>query len=192
MSGILWRPADEAGAVATISVFLEWLRAVRHIVLPGPEAVPAWAAAEPAAFAAALADFAGLAPARGWRGNLLRHAPKADALVLGAATDEPRRWTRAALCRGKNLPPPLAAVLEGGSWSALLRLAASHLLVAETRPDDRLLWLGDPADPWPYGAWLAGARLVLPGDGDPAAIAALTGAMAVAAAPAEWPIRLPA
>lgn len=55
-----WRPADEPQAAGAVAVMLEWLAAVAHRPLAGPEALRAWARADRAAFRAAFARFAGL------------------------------------------------------------------------------------------------------------------------------------
>ena len=49
----------------------------------------------------------------------------------------------------------------GGTWPDLLATVVWHLMAAETRPDDRLLWAGDPTDPLPFGALACGATLIL-------------------------------
>jgi hypothetical protein len=78
-------------------------------------------------------------------------------------------------------------MLAAGRLADVADLAASHLLWADTRPDNRLLWTGDPADPWPYGAWIAGATLVLAKDGDLAAIAVEEMAKLLTHPPASGP-----
>jgi hypothetical protein len=152
-------------------LFLEWLRACRGLHLPDAGALAAWRRDAPDAFADVLADFAGLDTAAGWRANLLRWTGPREALVVrhrGAC----RAWTRDALRAAQDLPAPVAEILARTDVAGLLALAASHLLDAETRPDDRLLWTGDPADPWPYGAWLVGATVILGSAGDAPAEAA--------------------
>jgi len=153
------------------ALFLEWLRACRDQTLPGAAALAAWRREAPAAFAAALAEFAGLDPGLGWRANLLCFGGLREALVI--RRDGTRRvWTRDDLRAARDLPAPVASILARTDPEGLLALAASHLLDAETRPDDRLLWTGDAADPWPYGAWLVGATVILGSPGDAAAEAA--------------------
>jgi hypothetical protein len=134
-------PATETESVATRTVFVEWLRAVRGVSLSDATELPAWRHGQPDAFAAALAGFAGLDPGRGYGGNLLHACRPRDALV-------------------QPVPQAIIPALRG-DWAGLIALTADHLLVADTRPDDRLQWPGDPADPWPYGAWLVGAVVVL-------------------------------
>jgi hypothetical protein len=162
-------------------MFIEWLRACRQLRLAGPAALGEWRVRDPAAVAEAVAGFLSLDPRQGWRGNLLRGQGHRAALVL-AGGDARRVWSRGELLAGGDLPASLCAVLTCDDWSGLLALAASHLLDADTRPDDRLLWLGDPADPWPYGAWLVGAAVVLPRGGNIAAIAAAEAALPCTAA----------
>ena len=158
-----WRPAAEAEAVATLSVFVEWLRATGPMAQATPARMRDWQAADPDAFLAHVAAFAGLDAARGVRCNLLRHDGTREALVLHDATGAQRGWSRDDVRQGRDLPAPVGAALDGMAWRDLLRLAADHLLIAGTRPDDRLVWAGDPAAPWPYGAWIVGAVVVLAG-----------------------------
>jgi hypothetical protein len=83
-----------------------------------------------------------------------------DALVRltshGAQT-----WSRAALLDADKLPEPTETMLATLAQADLPLLAASHLLDADTRPDTLLLWDGDPDEPWPLGAWLVGATVLL-------------------------------
>jgi hypothetical protein len=57
-----WQPRNEAEAVGATAVLLEWLAAVEHRPLAGPEALAAWARADRTAFRAAFAAFAALPP----------------------------------------------------------------------------------------------------------------------------------
>jgi hypothetical protein len=117
--------------------------------------------------------------------NLLRGGEGREALVLAGPDAARRAWSRGVL-RAEGLPSPVAGAIAKLDWLGLLRLAAGHLFGRDTRPDDRLLWPGDPADPWPYGAWLVGAAVILPGGGDPAAITAQEGATILSPADSGW------
>ncbi len=142
-------------------MFVEWLRATGRLVQASPERIRDREAADPAAFLADVAAFAGLDPARGVRGALLRHAGSREALVVCDSSGMRRAWSRDAVREGRELPPFVAAALDGATWPDFLRVAADHLLRAGTRPDDRLVWTGDPSALWPYGAWIVGASVVL-------------------------------
>ena len=185
-----WRPASEAEAASTRTAFFEWLRAVRGIALADPAGLIAWRRDHPTIFAAAIMDFAGLAlpeitclahenePSDGgsyatlWDGLHPRSCDSDERDVIRAALlhgDDDRIaleardgcWSRMELRHAATLPAPVDVMLAAMTTADLPALAASHLLDVETRPDTRLVWQGDPADPWPLGAWLAGATLVL-------------------------------
>jgi hypothetical protein len=96
-------PAGEAAAVGAENVLLEWLAAVRGLVLEGPAGLRAWARHDQAGFRAAFAGFA-------------------------------------------RIDPELAEA------------AACWLLGAGVRPDDRVWWSGDPADPCLAGLAAIGGR----------------------------------
>jgi hypothetical protein len=156
-----WHPPDEATAASTLAVFVEWLRATARLPDANPDAIRQWAARDEAAFAAAIAAFAGLDPAAGNAANRLRYAGPREALVLRRGGVR-QSWSRDALRQGAPpLPADLAGALGSGTWHDLLASAAFHLLHANTRPDDRLLWAGDPTDPWPLGALICGAAIIL-------------------------------
>jgi len=156
-----WRPASEADATTTCAALLEWLRAVRCIALAGADGLAAWRARAPADFAAAIADFVGLDGAADVRQTLLRGHDAREALILHGNS-----WQRAELRTAPALPAEVATMLAALTQADLPALAASHLLDADTRPDTLLHWGGDPAEPWPLGAWLVGATVVL-GSADP-------------------------
>jgi hypothetical protein len=180
-----WRPASEAEAVSTPAVFLEWLRAVRGVALDGVAALAAWRREAPAAFDAAMSDFVGLPCDAGVCAALLRGLGPRTALVLFEAGGDSQNLTRAELLASDTLPEPVEKMLAALTPADLPALAASHLLDADTRPDTRLLWAGDPADPWPLGAWLVGAALLLAVSGDPQDVADAVDATVVRAAP-RW------
>jgi hypothetical protein len=138
-------------------VFIEWCRATRAVALDGPAALAAWRREEPAAFADAIADFAGLTGHASKREALLRGNPTRAALIV---TDDGGRtvWSRGDLLATAPWPAWLEAALMNAD---LVALAAFHLLDAGTAPDDCVPWSGDPADPWPLGAWLVGASVLV-------------------------------
>ena len=152
-----WRPADEAEATCNRGGFIEWLRATGRAPDAGPDDVATWQADLDA-----MAAFGGLQRADGWAGNLRRHRGRREAVVR--LTPARRVWTRDALADSDAAWAAAAGAVAEQPWAALVRIVASHLLDAETRPDDRLLWGGDPGDPWPWGALAVGATLILDGD----------------------------
>jgi len=149
---------DEAEATGNRGVFLEWLRATGREPDATSQHVSTWRAD-----ADAMAAFAGLRRADGWAGNLRRwHGAREAVVRLHPA---PRRaWSRDALAGSEAAWAAAAAAMAEQPWEVLVRVVASHLLDAETRPDDRLLWGGDPGEPWPWGALAIGATLILGGD----------------------------
>jgi acetoacetyl-CoA synthetase len=160
-----WHPYDEAEAAGTKAAFIEWLRATRRLETADPAAIEAWPSRDPAGFATAIADFAGLdatlPPAR----NLFAPQGPREALVLYRPGIGRQSWSRDALRAGlPALPSDIAALLAGLGWAELVRIVAYHLLVAGTRPDDRLLWGGTVTDALPYGALLLGATVILVDD----------------------------
>jgi len=157
-----WRPADEVAAVGGMAVFVEWLRATRRMTDAAPDAVRRWPADDHAGFLTAIAAFAGLDAGLGVRGNLLRHRGERVALVRSDPSGT-RSWSRDDVVAGRDLPAAVDTALAGLTWPGLLALAADHLLIAGTRPDDCLTWHGDPSLAWPYGAWIVGATVVLAG-----------------------------
>lgn len=161
MTAPLWRPAEEAAAGGAMAVFVEWLRATERLPAATPAAVAKWQENRPEQFLTAIAAFAGFDPACDVRANLLRHAGDRDALVVHDQSGGGRVWSRDDVRALRDLPTCVARVVSRLSWRDLLGLAADHLLLAGTRPDDRLVWTGDPAEAWPYGAWTVGAAVVL-------------------------------
>ena len=166
-----WFPPDEPTTASTLAVFVEWLRATARQRDADPDAVRRWMARGDAQFTAAIAAFAGLDAAAGNAANRLRYAGPRDALVLRRGGTR-QSWSRDALRRKPApLPADLAITLGSGCWKDLVATVAWHLLEAETHPDDRLLWAGDPTDPLPFGALACGATLILtdaPADALPA------------------------
>jgi hypothetical protein len=162
-----WFPASEADATTNLAYLVEWLRATRGWENASPDLVRTWQQTDPSTFRAAVGAFAGLRPELGWQGNLL-HGDGQEALVLWR-NGQRTAWSRAALraTSAHCLPPALAARLAAATWPELLALAAATLIDADTRPADRLLWQGDPADPWSLGGLLAGATVILPLDAAP-------------------------
>ena len=141
----LARPASaEAHSVSGPAVFAEWLAA--HGRDPRT----------PAARLEAVAAFAGLEPSLGWSGNLRRDTSRRLAIRRGAWA-----WTFAELASDDHAWREAAGLRAEGTYDALVRAVADHLLCADTRPDDILVWRGDPADPWPFGALYIGAALDL-------------------------------
>jgi len=155
MPGAPWRPASEAEAVSGTAVFLEWLAATRGVALAGPDALAGWRRRAPEAFAAAMAAFVGLHEHTRVREALLRGHGARVALV------GERVWTRAELLSREPAPHRLDQAWAALTPADLPSLAARHLLELGTAPDDRVTWSGDPADPWPLGAWLVGAAVVV-------------------------------
>jgi hypothetical protein len=171
MFEVKWRPASEAEAAGTSAVFLEWLRAVHGVALAGPAGLAVWRRDEAAAFARAIAEFAALTeadlhpqpPPSGGRGvlsTLLRGHAARIALI-----DKTRSWSRGDLLHAEALPSPVPTMLAALTPADLPALAASHLLDHDARPDTRLAWAGDPAEPWPLGAWIVGAAVILSATG---------------------------
>ena len=156
--GTAWRPADEAAATGNRAIFMEWLRATGREPDAMPGHVAIWRAD-----ADTMAAFAGLRRASGWAGNLRRFQGTREAVVH--LRPEPRRaWSRDALAGSDAAWAAAAGAMAEQPWEVLVRVAASHLLDAETRPDDRLMWGGDHHEPWPWGALAVGATLILGGD----------------------------
>lgn len=171
-----WRPADEAAAAGNMAAFILWLAACRGRVATGAGWVEAWAAADPAAFAEAISGFAGIEPGLGYAHNLARSGGR---LVLRAAGG---RWqAAAAVLAGDAMPDCIAAMLAAGGTAMLAGQAADHLLRLEVRADETVLWAGPVGDPWPLGALLAGATLVLcdPPPDDAEAVAAAEAARVI-------------
>jgi hypothetical protein len=122
-----WFPSDEAEAVSARAVFIEWLRATGRRLHADPADIQAWRKADPTAFRAAFATFAGIDPT----------APPRDALRRPA-------------------PEEYLAFLDTTRIEDFVDAIAAHLLDANTRPDDQLTWTGSPAL-WPLAALAIGA-----------------------------------
>lgn len=189
----LWRPASEAEAVGTPAVFIEWLRAVHGVALNGPAGLARWRRDEPARSAAAIAEFAGVdaladtaaGGSAAVRTALLQGCGARAALIVVAPDHTSRTWRRAELLRLGELPQPAQTMIARLAPADLPALAASHLLAADTKPDSRLFWSGAPDDPWPLGAWLVDATVILPASAEAAIHAAEFGAAPVTAGP-NW------
>jgi hypothetical protein len=128
-----------------VSVFTEWLAATGRTPV-GPEAR-----------LDAVAAFAGLDPALGWAGNLRRRTGPRLAIRRGAMA-----WSYDRIAASDADWRAAAGERAEGTFRELVRVVADHLLHADTRPDDILVWRGDPADPWPFALLVIGATLVLP------------------------------
>ena len=102
----------------------------------------------------AIAAFAELDPALGWAGNLRRRRGLRVAIRRGG-----RRWTFDDIALHDTCWRDAAGPCAEGDYAALVRSVADHVLCADTRPDDTLVWRGDPADPWPFGALVVGAAI---------------------------------
>ena len=170
-----WRPASEAEAAGAPAVFIAWLRAVHGIPLAGPAALAEWRRDQPAAFARAMADFAGLPSGRDIRHALLHGNGARPAWIDGE-----KICSRAELLAAAAWPAPLARMLAGLALKDLPMLAASHMLDHGTVPDTRLIWSGDADEPWPLGVWLVGAALARAPPGE------ALGMAGVRAAPPGW------
>jgi hypothetical protein len=159
----MWRPASEAEAAGARAVFIEWMRVVRGVALDGPAGLEEFRRAAAVEFAAAITAFVGLpaSDAKCIRNTLLRGRNERPALIAPADDGSRRVWSRADLLHAAVLPEPIPGMLAALTTENLSTLAASHLLDADTAPDDCLVWAGDPAEPWPLGAWLLGASVML-------------------------------
>jgi hypothetical protein len=164
--------AGEVEVSSNLAAFLLWLEATGR-GLKTAEAVRRWAGEDRAAFRRAVQDFAGLNPEQGIDGALTCLDGERVALVIRTAASR-EVWTRHSLRAG--LPMPLRQCLHGATWNDLLDWTADHLFAAETRPDDVLVWDGPVNDPWPLGALVVGAALVLSPGEDAASAAAAEGA----------------
>lgn len=153
-----WRPASEAAATGNRGIFIEWLRATGREPEALPEHVAIWQAD-----AGTIAAFAGLRRASSWAGSLRRFRGTREAVVRLQPAAR-KAWSRDALAGSDAAWAEAAGAMAEQPWEVLLRVVASHLLDAETRPDDRLMWAGDPHEVWPWGALAIGATLILGGD----------------------------
>ena len=134
--------AAEAAILTGASVFAEFLAATGR------------AAVTPAQILDAVAAFAGLDPALGWAGNLRRRTGERVAIRRGGAA-----WRYDDIATSDAAWQAASGPCAQGSYEKLVQVTADHLLRADTRPDDTLLWRGDPEDPWPFGALIIGATL---------------------------------
>lgn len=134
----------EAEAVAGPAIFAEWLAARQ------------WRPVGVAETLEAVAAFAVLDRWLGWAGNLRRHRSERPAIRRGE-----RSWSFGQLAASDAAWQAAAGERADGCYDELVRMVADHLLCADTRPDDILVWGGDLADPWPFAALAIGASLVL-------------------------------
>lgn len=206
MTAVLYAPSKERIVTTNAWAFLHWLRGVRNIDLErdddsrrngrmsgsgetagGWEALQRWSAEDPAAFAAAVADFAhltgpslrlcrhgGLREALVWRNQALRISLTGDDCAASVAA-LPREVTPA-------LPPDIAAALRR-DWTAemLIWPAAELLLHADLRPDDRVLVAGAT---WPWlAALLEGTTVIFAAPDDLLNVAQQECATVLVAAP---------
>ena len=139
-----------------MAVFVEWLRATGAMAEAEPGRVMGWAAGRSAAFDAAMKGFMG--------GTLGRARGVAVVRWCGGVREA---WGY------EDLPGWALARLEGAD---AVDLAVFHLLERNTRPDDRVLWMGTPDDALPLGALYFGATVIL-ADAPSAALAAAEGAI---------------
>ncbi len=144
MSAVAWHPADEGMAASNLAVFIEWLRASGRMVDADPARVKAWAAGRSAEFDAAMADF------MGWPAGL--PASEGEALVMLRADGRREAWHHDALP---------AWVGETLARTDAIDLAIFHVIQRNTRPDDRVLWMGGAAEALPLGALYFGATVIL-------------------------------
>jgi hypothetical protein len=142
-----WHPADERMAASGLAVFVEWLRASGRRTNAEPAQVLAWAHARGPDFDAAIHAF------MGWDTGGPVVCPGRDRHDAVIDRDH-RAWTYDAL------PPTVTAALSAAD---AVGLAAHHLLVRGTRPDDQVPWSGDPSDIMPLGALYVGATVVVAG-----------------------------
>ena len=150
-----WHPTDEHMAISGLGVFTEWLRATARL----PDATPGlaltwaltWATTSPPDFAAAVAAFMGWPNPQSPR---LAHRPAHSAIVR---IERGRRTTAPY----DAIPPWATETLRAADPIAL---AIFHILHNNTRPDDRLLWMGAADDALPLGALFVGATVILADD----------------------------
>jgi hypothetical protein len=150
MIEVLHTPSKERAVTTNAWAFMHWLRMVQQVQVTDWGALQRWSASDPTAFAANIAEYAGLAvsPLR-----LARHAGPQEGLVV-----RQRQAARFVLTRQECLAPtphlrPDIATFLARDWpaQALIRPVAELLLHTDVRPDDRLLVSGNP---WPWIASL--------------------------------------
>ena len=137
MSRILWRPRDEAEATSNLAALIEFFRARGGANDVSPEIISQLRQENSGKFAILLAVFCDLDPA------------------------EPIPPDRFVRVEGPNASARIAAMLKQADWPTLLASVAAHLLDAEIRPDDRVLWTDRSDNPWALGALAVGATLIL-------------------------------
>jgi hypothetical protein len=156
----LYAPGPEHVVATNAWAFLHWLRVTGGPRLTDWSALQRFSAAEPARFAAFVADFAQL-PAGPIR--LVRHRGEREALVRRPSDGTRHAFTRHQLCAGDvaGLPSEIGAQLTR-DWPAaeLVGPLAELLLHADLRPDDRLLVADAPIWPW-LAALLEGTTVIL-------------------------------
>jgi len=122
--------------------------------------VRTWRQSDPNGFSAAVGAFAGLTPELGWLGTCCA-ATAQPPWCCGAMAGAPRGHARPA--RGADGLLALGAACSASPplpGRTCWRWPAATLIDADTRPDDRVLWQGEPDDPWSLGGLLAGATLI--------------------------------
>ena len=142
-----WHPSDQEMAASGLGTFVEFLRGTGRMPDANPGSALAWAAGRSQNFDAAMGDFMGWPPVR-----IAPFREKREAVVM-FRDGQRQSWQYEAL------PAEIITCLSSADPIAL---AVFHVLHHNTRPDDRLLWLGDPSDPLPLGGLYVGATVILP------------------------------
>jgi hypothetical protein len=168
MAEILYAPGQERVVTANAWAFMHRLQAMHQTSLCDWAALQRWSVTNAAEFAAAIARFARL-PDRAI--PLARHAGAREALVFRKSSGARLSVSRDELRTG--WPPSsrpgweqeaLAILARRWSASLLARPLADLLLLADLRPDDRLLVTGPP---WPWLiALLEGTTVILAAPSD--------------------------
>ena len=144
----VWHPADERMAAGNLTCFVEWLRATGHRADANPDSVLVWAASRDAAFDAAVSGFMDWDEAGP---RIAADCGRHEAVIEHRAGTR-RSWTY------DGMPDHFLAALQAADAIAL---ASFHLLECDTRPDDRLLWMGGADDSIALGGLFFGATVIL-------------------------------